>query len=180
MSLCMYNITWVKNDPSVCAYVTTDVDDALPSPVTDDLDPDAFSSAFASSTSINHYSHASSTVASSPGVGGHLHGDHTHVRTYPTIAEVEEEIDGADGEGEGEGEGEGRGDIINSLTVTLSLPEHSRGRGIQPSQRRTDDQRVLVFHGIILRSQLVTLLQNKIFFSEGDGVRMIWVGVSWE
>lgn len=158
----------MKNDPSVCAYVTTDVDDALPSPVTDDLDPDAFSSAFTSSTSINHYSHASSTVASSPGVGGHLHGDHTHVRTYPTIAEVEEEeIDGTDGEGEG------RGDIINSLTVTLSLPEQSRGRGIQPAQRRTDDQRVLVFHGIILRSQLVTLLQNKIFFSEGNGVRVI-------
>ena len=138
----------------------TNVEDA-PSPMTDD-EPDALSSnSFSASTSINHHHH--STTASSPsGVGGHHHGDHdTHVRTYPTIAEVEEE--GEDGKG-------GGGDIVNSLTVTLTLPEHSRGRGIQPSQRRRDEKRLLVFHGIILRSQLVILLQNKIFFSEGDGV----------
>ena len=135
----------------------TDVEDAIPSPVTDDSDPEAISNPF--SLSINHHHPLpSSAVASSPGVGGHHHSDqYTHVQAYPTIAEVEEVEDRG-------------GDLVNSLTVTLPLPEHSRGRGIQPSQRRKDEQRVLVFHGIILRSQLVTLLQNKIFFSEGEGV----------
>ena len=31
---------------------------------------------------------------------------------------------------------------------------------------------MLVFHGIILRSQLVTLLQHKIFFREAEGVKI--------
>ena len=61
--------------------------------------------------------------------------------------------------------------MLSSLTVTLAPPEHSRGRGIQPAHWQQDDKRVLVFHGIILRSQLVTLLENKIFFQEGEGVR---------
>jgi chloride channel 6 len=136
--------------------IDSDVEDAIPSPVTDDSDPEVISNPF--SLSINHHHPLpSSAVASSPGVGGHHHGDqYTHVQAYPTIAEVEEVEDRG-------------GDLVNSLTVTLPLPEHSRGRGIQPSQRRKDEQRVLVFHGIILRSQLVTLLQNKIFFSEGEG-----------
>ena len=61
-------------------------------------------------------------------------------------------------------------DILSSLSVSLALPDHSHGRGIQAPYRRPDDQ-VLVFHGIILRSQLVTLLENGIFFEETKGVR---------
>ena len=30
----------------------------------------------------------------------------------------------------------------------------------------------LVFRGLILRVQLIALLKNKIFFNEGDGVRL--------
>lgn len=77
-----------------------------------------------------------------------------HSHQYPTIPEEDDHRD----------------DMLNSLTVTLTLPEHSRGRGIQSLYRSQDDQRVLVFHGIILRSQLVTLLEHKIFFNEKDGV----------
>ena len=135
------------------------MEDEAASPMTDD-EAEPFSNAFSPTrtrSSINHH-HPSTAVSSPLEVGGHLHGDHhTHVRAYPSISEVEE------------GEG-GEGDLVKSLTVTLTLPEHSRGRGIQPSQRRKDEPRLLVFHGIILRSQLVTLLQHKIFFSEGNGV----------
>ena len=121
----------------------------LPSPFTDDESPVA---PLAGSTSINYYRHSKQSPISLPGTEGH----HQHVGVYPTITEEEE----------------GERELQNSLTVTLSLSEPSRGRGIQPSQRRKDDQRVLVFHGIILRSQLVTLLENKIFFNEGDGVSL--------
>ena len=31
-------------------------------------------------------------------------------------------------------------------------------------------RKLLMFHGIILRSQLTVLLKNKIFFDENDGV----------
>ncbi len=37
------------------------------------------------------------------------------------------------------------------------------------SNEGEDDE--LVFRGIILRHQLVSLLKNKVFFNEGDGVR---------
>ena len=136
---------------SLSCYI--DTDDILPSPIADDvLSP----SAHTGRTSINHYTHTSAqgTVVAS-------HHASTHTPAYPTITE--------------EGEEESSGDVANSLTVTLPLPEQSRGRGIQPSQRREDDPRVLVFHGIILRSQLVTLLENKIFFSEEEGVRQVHV-----
>ena len=120
----------------------SDMEDTVPSPIADESD--LFIDPSSANTSINQ------SPSSLPGVNDHHH----RVTAYPTITEEE-----------------GEGDVVNSLTVTLSLPEQSRGRGIQPSQRRRDNQRVLlVFHGIILRSQLVTLLENKIFFSEGDGV----------
>ena len=32
-------------------------------------------------------------------------------------------------------------------------------------------RKLLVFHGIILRSQLIELIKNKVFFNETDGVR---------
>ena len=118
------------------------MEDTVPSPIADESD--LFINPSSANSSINQ------SPSSLPGVNDHHH----RVTAYPTITEEE-----------------GEGDVVNSLTVTLSLPEQSRGRGIQPSQRRRDDQKVLlVFHGIILRSQLVTLLENKIFFSEGDGV----------
>ena len=31
-------------------------------------------------------------------------------------------------------------------------------------------RKLLMFHGIILRSQLIELLKNKVFFSENEGV----------
>ena len=33
-------------------------------------------------------------------------------------------------------------------------------------------RKLLMFHGIILRSQLIELLKNKVFFSEDDGVSL--------
>ena len=61
--------------------------------------------------------------------------------------------------------------LVSSLAVSFSLPQHSRGLGIQEKySKRQSSDRVLIFHGIILRSQLVTLLEHKIFFKEEDGV----------
>ena len=62
-------------------------------------------------------------------------------------------------------------EVVSSVAVSFSLPEHSRGLGIQANYRREENEHVLVFHGTILRSQLVTLLESKIFFREEDGVR---------
>lgn len=59
----------------------------------------------------------------------------------------------------------------DALTVSYSVPDHSRGMGIQ--QGYTEEQppkKILIFHGIILRSQLVMLLKNRIFFDEDEGV----------
>ena len=67
-----------------------------------------------------------------------------------------------------------------------SLPEHSLKKGNKTvtdtkSQNYTDEQRsfqmekdneVLIFHGVILRSQLVEMLKYKIFFEEKDGVSL--------
>ena len=33
-------------------------------------------------------------------------------------------------------------------------------------------RKLLMFHGIILRSQLIELLKNKVFFNENEGVSM--------
>lgn len=33
-------------------------------------------------------------------------------------------------------------------------------------------RKLLMFHGIILRSQLIELLKHKVFFNETDGVRI--------
>ena len=37
-------------------------------------------------------------------------------------------------------------------------------------------RKLLMFHGIILRSQLIELLKNKVFFSENEGVslQLLW------
>ena len=34
------------------------------------------------------------------------------------------------------------------------------------------ERKLLMFHGIILRSQLIELIKNKVFFNEADGVRV--------
>ena len=39
------------------------------------------------------------------------------------------------------------------------------------SDEESDRGEVLMFHGIILRSQLVEMIKNKTFFDEKDGVR---------
>ena len=35
-----------------------------------------------------------------------------------------------------------------------------------------DEVKLLMFHGIILRSQLIELLKNKVFFNENEGVSL--------
>ena len=62
-------------------------------------------------------------------------------------------------------------EVVSSVAVSFSLPQHSRGLGIQANYHKEENEHVLVFHGTILRSQLVTLLEHKIFFREEDGVR---------
>jgi len=65
-------------------------------------------------------------------------------------------------------------DSSGSLTVSYTLPSHSRGMGIQAATAYTDEQeapqKLLIFHGIILRSQLVMLLKNRVYFHEDQGV----------
>ena len=41
------------------------------------------------------------------------------------------------------------------------------------SEDERDKSEVLMFHGIILRWQLVEMIKNKIFFSEKDGVSTV-------
>ena len=41
-----------------------------------------------------------------------------------------------------------------------------------PAEEESDGD-VLMFHGIILRTQLVEMIKNKVFFSEGELVRRI-------
>ena len=76
---------------------------------------------------------------------------------------------------------------IISHSKSYSLPEHSlRKRNKMGSNSRmytnelgSSDKvekkanEVLTFHGIILRSQLVEMLKNKIFFEEKDDVSFI-------
>ena len=72
-----------------------------------------------------------------------------------------------------------------SYSESYSLPQHRRDQrtsmGIK-SCTYTDEQsgvnseekesEVLLFHGIILRSQLVEMLKHKIFFEENQGVSL--------
>ena len=59
-------------------------------------------------------------------------------------------------------------------------PTYTDGKDGAPSQttaavpipeEESDHGEVLMFHGVILRSQLVEMIKNKIFFDENDGVR---------
>ena len=74
-------------------------------------------------------------------------------------------------------------------TLSYTLPQDDRGNnssmGTQ-SPNYTDEReetlvidsgedrgrKLLMFHGIILRSQLIELLKNKVFFSENEGVSL--------
>ena len=74
-----------------------------------------------------------------------------------------------------------------SHSESYSLPQHRRDQkssmGVK-SSTYTDEQRgtvnseqesdsdALLFHGIILRSQLVEMLKHKIFFEESEGVSL--------
>jgi hypothetical protein len=59
------------------------------------------------------------------------------------------------------------------------LPTYTDGKDEAPgqtsagaaSEEEGDHGEVLMFHGIVLRSQLVEMIKNKIFFDETDGVR---------
>lgn len=42
-------------------------------------------------------------------------------------------------------------------------------------EERDTETDVLMFHGIILRTQLVEMIKNKVFFTERDGVRRVCV-----
>lgn len=68
---------------------------------------------------------------------------------------------------------------VNSFTVSYTLPKPSQGLGLRQKyseerEPREVERKVLVFHGMILRSQLVTLLKNGIFFKEESGVSLTW------
>ena len=80
-----------------------------------------------------------------------------------------------------------------TFSASYTLPQHRKKMGTRsptytdgkdgaPSQTTTvhaaaipeeesDHGEVLMFHGVILRSQLVEMIKNKIFFDENDGVR---------
>ena len=62
---------------------------------------------------------------------------------------------------------------LANLSASYTLPESSRGRGIQFAfaDEEGPPKKLLLFHGIILRSQLVMLLKKKAFFPEEQGVR---------
>ena len=50
-------------------------------------------------------------------------------------------------------------------------PSYTDGKDRQHTESEEEgESQVLMFHGIILRSQLVEMLKNKIFFNENDGV----------
>ena len=59
-------------------------------------------------------------------------------------------------------------------------PTYTDGKDGAPSQttaavpipeEESDHGEVLMFHGVVLRSQLVEMIKNKIFFDENEGVR---------
>ena len=74
-----------------------------------------------------------------------------------------------------------------SYSTSYNLPQPSRRRktkmgtksptytdgkdGQDTAIEEEKESQVLMFHGVILRSQLVEMLKNKIFFDEEDGVR---------
>ena len=73
-----------------------------------------------------------------------------------------------------------------SYSASYNLPQNSKRRktkigtesttfmngkdGQHTKSEEEGEGQVLMFHGIILRSQLVEMLKNKIFFDENDGV----------
>lgn len=56
-----------------------------------------------------------------------------------------------------------------SLGMDACMQSHIYAEGVE---EEVDGKRrkLLMFHGIILRSQLTVLLKNKIFFDENEGV----------
>ena len=75
-----------------------------------------------------------------------------------------------------------------SLGASYTLPQHRVGRSSMGTRSTTytdgrddldaakqRDSEVLMFYGIILRSQLVEMLKNKIFFDEKLGVSLTTV-----
>ena len=49
--------------------------------------------------------------------------------------------------------------------------DNAPGQAAAASEEESDHGEVLMFHGVILRSQLVEMIKNKIFFDEKDRVR---------
>ena len=62
----------------------------------------------------------------------------------------------------------------NSTTVGAHSPatftNERRGNGVVKSSEN-HGRKFLMFHGLILRSQLIELIKNKVFFDEASGVR---------
>ena len=50
-------------------------------------------------------------------------------------------------------------------------PTYTDEKDHQQATEEEKENEVLMFHGVILRSQLVEMIKNKIFFNEKDGVR---------
>ena len=61
-----------------------------------------------------------------------------------------------------------RRDQKSSMGVKSSTYTDEQGGVVNPIEE--DDSDALLFHGIILRSQLVEMLKHKIFFEENQGV----------
>ena len=53
------------------------------------------------------------------------------------------------------------------------FPTYTDGKDSSPGAADEKDNEVLMFHGIVLRSQLVEMLKNKTFFKDKDGVSLI-------
>ena len=50
-------------------------------------------------------------------------------------------------------------------------PTYTDGKDGQHTENEEEgESQILMFHGIILRSQLVEMLKNRIFFDENEGV----------
>ena len=60
--------------------------------------------------------------------------------------------------------------LAGSSKGSLKMESHSHMYTAEMEEVDGRPRKLLMFHGIILRSQLTVLLKNKVFFDENDGV----------
>lgn len=75
---------------------------------------------------------------------------------------------------EKEGQKRPRSSMISSGRGSLGMDAHVQSHvyaeGVREEEVDGRPRKLLMFHGIILRSQLTVLLKNKVFFDETEGV----------